>query len=838
MRKGLLILLWGTVSLFSADHAFYRSIVLATCSSLPECSLYAKQVGSNIQKDPNLLRIQKAKGFSVLSRPSGRYYIAAIEPLYDDNTTLMLFEFAKKFFHDAFIYQHKGAYKTARSPFYIYQPAVNRDSHKKSKPAVQAKPAPQTRPHPQISKEEDSRLNLYIPIALAALLILVWLLRRRRSFDKGKPHAQMEELLVGVGKQIHAPAKEIIQSSEKILQTPLSPEQIQEIEKIRHSDIRVLNVATELIEYMRIKADEITIRQERFYLDNVLDEVAGNVAHAFRGEGIRLIYDIEKKVPSRLKGDPDNLGKIIRKLIESAIRRSGKGDVKLIIRVDGTEKKPIISYSVIDAAVPLSKHEIERIFEPFCVDDRGSGLSLFIAQSIAKRMGGWIEAKNNPDRGNRFTAVLPFSPVDEDRRFYPLPAKGYTGRSVLIVDPHTPSAEAIQHLFEYFKNRVTLAGPDETKASEAWLRYDLILVAPEALNEESVAFLKTHKTSLQGKLVLVVDMLMPHPKAQAYRPLFDAQIAKPLDRQRIYDLIVDLWKDKVPQERKEVRIQTQPTTKEEIPAEVEEAPNITKESFCIFKGASLLIVEDNKINQKVLISLLSTSGIRIVIAEDGKEALQKLESEGPFDLVLMDINMPVMDGYEATRHIRMQEKYADLPVVSLTGLGLPEEIAKMYAIGMNRHLLKPLKVGQLYTIFKEFLPYSQTEASAQSQPDQPESNDLVDFQKGIALANHERTLYAEVLSEFAKLYETLPERSLNPADTKTLYKTAIDLKGVAANLGAFRLADSADKIVTDIRDGKKVTEETITQLQTVLKKTLQTIHAFLQKEQGTCVSAA
>ncbi|NPA29779.1 MAG: response regulator [Epsilonproteobacteria bacterium] len=828
----LILLCLGAYSL--SAEAFYRSVIFATGTSLPECSLYAKQMGEKFQKDPKMRRLQKEKGFSVLSRPSGRYYVAAVEPLYDDNTTLVVLDFVKKSFPDAFVYHHKGAYKPVKPAFYTIKSAP----HVQSAPAAKPHDKPVRPARHAAQKSEESSVLVYL-LGFVALLLLIGFLRHRIKSESMRRHLEekhenVEDLLVDVGKQIHTPAQEIIQSSEKILQTPLTPDQAKEIEKIRHSDIRVLGVATELIEYMRIKADEITLRKECFYLDNVLDEVAGNVAHAFEGEGVRLIYEIDKEVPSRLKGDPDNLGKIIRKLIESAIRRSGEGDIYLGVHLDGTAKKPIISYTVVDAAPPLSQENLDGIFEPFAATEErhGSGLSLYIAQSLAKKMGGWVEAKNDGAGGNRFTAVLPFEPVDEDRRFYPLPAKAYTGRSVLIVDPHTPSAEAMEKMFGYFKSRVEINPDIDLQEADAWKGYDMVVIAPEALCAETRDALRRERGRAKAKLVLAVDMLMPHPDAQTLRPLFDAQIAKPLDRQRVYDLLVDLFKEEIPPERKTARTQTQPTTEGAVYPDVEEAEGITKESFAIFSGASLLVVEDNKINQKVLLSLLGSSGIRIVVAEDGKEALEKLESEGPFDLVLMDINMPVMDGYEATRRIRKQEKYADLPVVSLTGLGLPEEIAKMYAIGMNSHLLKPLKIGQLYTIFKRFLPHSETEIRPSKTSQEPLPNDAVDFRRGIALANGDRALYTEVLSEFTHLYENLPESRLNPSDPRELYRTAIDLKGVASNLGAFLLTDAADRVVANIRNGKAVPQEDLQNLKTALEETLRAIKMFLKKERG------
>ncbi|MEJ2500868.1 MAG: response regulator, partial [Campylobacterales bacterium] len=230
-------------------------------------------------------------------------------------------------------------------------------------------------------------------------------------------------------------------------------------------------------------------------------------------------------------------------------------------------------------------------------------------------------------------------------------------------------------------------------------------------------------------------------------------------------------------------------------------PNITKNSFGAFAGASVLIVEDNLINQKVLLSLFNGSGIKVTVANDGVEALDAVENpKNRFDLVLMDINMPVMDGYEATRHIRSDAKYDDLPIVSLTGLGLPEEISKMYALGMNAHLTKPVQVGRLYTVFSRFIKTvsPQVQAAKSTVKETPFVNtEVLAAKDGLMRASGDAELYSEILEEFAKLYSSADqslEMFIKTGNFDGAKQLAHDIKGVSANIGANHMAQVCEAL--------------------------------------------
>jgi len=365
-------------------------------------------------------------------------------------------------------------------------------------------------------------------------------------------------------------------------------------------------------------------------------------------------------------------------------------------------------------------------------------------------------------------------------------------------------------MLEYFKHDVSVRSLTAIgNKSDILFESEVVIVAQEAFTPDMQSLIRRVKSETEAKVVLAGSMIQETHDVSKLKSLLDARIMKPLNLQRVYDLIVDLFEESI-KEVDTVGITPRHTTPTAVTQQsyedVPETPNVTKSSFADFRGASVLIVEDNLINQKVLLSLFNGSGIKVTVAGDGIEALEAIEKpDSHFDLVLMDINMPVMDGYEATRHIRGESKYDKMPIVSLTGLGLPEEIAKMYALGMNAHLIKPVQVGRLYTVLKRFVkpvPQQAAPAKAQSATSIVKTTDFVNNEAlaardGLARASGDAALYGEILEEFIKLYAAADDTLgmfMRTGDHEGARKLCHDIKGVSASIGAMHLSQVCDAL--------------------------------------------
>lgn len=835
--KPLLVLLslLAAMALFAAQP--YMNIVVASGGSKAETDVFAHKLKRALAEDKVFKKARRTEGADVVSRASGKYYIATIEPIYDSEVALALLEKVQRIFPDAYIFVHRGDQ--------VSEPASKADHT----PA-----APKTKTVYVEKKEAGTPSGMVLAGVLSLALIvfglLLYSLRQKRRIETvsealKREHEELEsiierqeDIMVNVGEKIREPVNEISSSSEKIMQTELDPVQLEELAKIKNSDQLLLAITNDLIDFLNIKSDKIQLRHELFNINNVLDEMAGMVSKRARGSKVEFIFDIEKEVPAKFIGDSLRLGQVLMNLLSNAMKFTKDGEVRLhICRLENAGEKVMLRFVISDTGIGIDPARFDEIFEPFAsVNDlKETGLGLYISRALTEMMGGTIELKSAVGKGSDFILTIPFDVPDiNEKRFYRLPAKAYTGHKVLIVEVQPTAADALKKMLEYFKNDVSVRSVMALEnKSDILFESDVVIVAEDAFTSEIKTLIGRVKRETEAKVVLAGSMTDTPHDISALAPLIDARIMKPLNLQRVYDLIVDLFEDKI-SEVDTVGITPRHTTptavKSEHHGEVPETPNVSKKSFADFAGASILVVEDNLINQKVLLSLFSGSGIEVTVANDGVEALDAVENpDNHFDLVLMDINMPVMDGYEATKHIRSVPEFNDLPIVSLTGLGLPEEIAKMYALGMNAHLTKPVQVGRLYTVFSRFVKPSEMaeETAKEAVADSRfENSAVLAAKEGLERASNDPELYGEILEEFIRIYANADQTlglMMRTDDLEGAKQLCLDIKGVGSNIGAIELASVCEQLHAALSKGEhkellKLAETFDVQLQALLKE--------------------
>ncbi|RLA77127.1 MAG: hypothetical protein DRG30_01115 [Epsilonproteobacteria bacterium] len=377
-----------------------------------------------------------------------------------------------------------------------------------------------------------------------------------------------------------------------------------------------------------------------------------------------------------------------------------------------------------------------------------------------------------------------------------------------------------------------------------WKQYDIIAIDEELLSPKVVENIKVLKTKKELKVV-GLNSLLRTKKSTPYGDVIDMQLIKPLNQGRVFDLIVDLYRidinqaqieteSEVESEDSKAETKTIQIYKEPIP----EAKNISREQFANFDGVKLLIVEDNLINQKVLTTILDQSGIDISIANNGEEALLMVtDDKVVYDMVLMDINMPVMDGYTATAYIRAIGKFSDLPIVAFTALVLESEVQKMFNAGMNAFLSKPLNIGKLYTAFDMFIGANQSEKPVDKQPSKVAIKlDEIDIKEGIRYANGDEALYVEVLKEFIEYYgETgeLLQTLILEHRFEQIKMICLDMKGLTGAIGAHDMFAKVDEIhKLFIYGNQHLLPKYLEGYQQELDKLIKAIHIYLGSDQA------
>jgi CheY-like chemotaxis protein/signal transduction histidine kinase len=662
---------------------------------------------------------------------------------------------------------------------------------------------------------EIENLNFWVAlVALAAVSLLILFISSRQSrrlqdlhqslFDK---QLEMEKnqniLLTTMSENIHNIAKQAIEEGRQVLSTPAVSTEVKE-EMFANVETRLLDVTNDLIDFLRLKSKKVDIINEEFNINNVLNEVSGTICSRFAGSQCELIFDIDKNIPRRLIGDSLHLGQILESILEYQMDQANLTEVKLEISMFDTYADNIeMQFKVTDTGIGLSTDTIENLFTPYYDEELGSyvGLGLFVANELVTMMDGKLSVQSTIGKGSTFTLAIPLKIVDkENKRMYRLPKKVLIEKKVLIVDDNYNSALAIKKMFAYFRHDVTVLTSEEFRRNIPNLTpYDIIVLHESLFNHRLVEYITKIKMGKSLK-VIALNALLRADKSSFVDDVLDMHLFKPLNQERIFELIVNMYglKDivnpEIKREESDKQIQIHKS-------HILETKDITQERFKDFKGKHLLIVEDNLINQKVLTNLLYLSEINITIANNGQEAVDIVkEGKVDFDLVLMDINMPIMDGYTATQMIRLDTKFDLLPIVAFTALVLDSEIKKMFHSGVNAFLAKPLNIGKLYTAMAMYLldvPLSQVQLS-DFTPREIKNYAGINIEEGIRRSNNNEALYLEVLKEFSTAYgesDTVFKKLVKEHRYEQIKMLCLDMKGLSGAIGAHDMHDLMTEII-------------------------------------------
>ena len=621
----------------------------------------------------------------------------------------------------------------------------------------------------------------------------------REILDRQKRMEERQtDLLTKMSENIHEIAKNAIESRDSVLDKE-SQESLEEIlSKVANEENKLLNITNDLIEFLRLKSKKVSIENARFNLNNVLNEVSGSIANIFPDKNIELIFDIDNNIPKLMIGDSLKLGQVLQNLLESSIEMTEKGEVRLeISRYNTVDEKIELQFQIVDTGCGIGEKEQEEFFEPWYDEAHGEyvGLGAFVSRELSRLMKGELVMQSSKNKGTTFTVVLPFElPDAKNRRNYRLPEKILTEKRVLVVDGNYNAALAAKKMFSYFRHDVKVLTKNDFIVHRPALEvYDIIVLEASLFNTRVNNYLQKIKKE-RGIRVVAMSSLLSGGTGVHAREVMDRELSKPLNQERVFDLIVELYQlDINLEEMEEFEEESETESLPQYRHDLEEAKNITRESFSRFGDCHVLIVEDNIINQKVLINVLEKSGMQITIANNGEIAVDQVLYRGKkFDLVLMDINMPVMDGYTATRKIRESDRYNDLPIVAFTALVLDSEIDKMFESGINAFLAKPLNMGRLYTAFDRFTGEKSAETKTKSIEKVPteKKRSAIDLKEGISFSGGNEALYMEVLSEFLEAYgesDALFEKLVHEKRFEQTKMLMLDMRGLTAAIGAREL---------------------------------------------------
>ena len=653
-----------------------------------------------------------------------------------------------------------------------------------------------------------------VPTAAAAFRDATQRLQAEAALERARDIAEdatkmKSNFLANMSHEIRTPMNAIIGLSHLALQNAKDVRQKDYIAKVHESAKLLLGIINDILDFSKVEAGKLELESVAFDLDEVLTNVATMASTRATAKGLELLFDTDPRIPDRLLGDPLRLGQILLNLVGNAVKFTEKGEVVVRTRLQSAgDGKVKTLFEVRDTGIGMNQEQMDRLFQSFSQADAsttrrygGTGLGLAISQQLAQLMGGAIAVESKPGHGTtfRFVAELATAPPREEEDTRPA-TKDLRGAHVLVVDDTASARQILGTLLESFSCRVTTVSSAED-ALEHWDRADtagdpfsLVLMdwkMPGMDGFEASRRIRERSSDKQPTIVMVTS----HDDPDFDRKLAEAGIQglllKPFTPSGLYDTIISSIQHAADGTIADAR-------KGEWDIErIEE-----------LRGARAVVAEDNEINQQVAREYLENMGLDVVVAPDGNVAV-KLVEKGGVDVVFMDIQMPVMDGYTASRAIRAGGY--EVPIIAMTANMLSGDREKALEAGMNDHVGKPIEVEQLRAALIRWVrpkhaPAKPVERKAVATGDLPASLAGMDVGKALRQVGGNAAFLKKLLEDFhrghARDVDLLREK-LDAGDRDAATRLAHTLKGLGGTFAAARLEATAARVELLLKSGKE-----------------------------------
>lgn len=662
-------------------------------------------------------------------------------------------------------------------------------------------------------------LNIGIVLAMFFMMRLLSLreelqcalaLSKEMEKNADNANAAKGEFLAHMSHEIRTPMNAIIGLSQLMENTDLSSKQKDYVKKIVSSAKHLLGLINDILDYSKIEAKEMGLDNQPFDLNEVLHNLSNIFSLKAEEKGLEFLFDVEATMPHQLIGDQLRLSQVIVNLTNNAMKFTEKGHIILSIRSEELDSKRLrLKFEVRDTGIGMTQEQMHKLFKPFTQADSsisrqfgGTGLGLTISKQLVEMMGGTISVTSEPGRGSSFCFDVLMT-YDDQHPNALISTPELQGLKVLIVDDNETARDILRNMLESFRFTVYEA----ESGDEALRMLESEQVAPQLIvmdymmpgmnGLETIKSLRESGVSVKVPEIMMLSAFAKEDvKLDAKHLGVEKFLDKPVNPSYLFDTIMEIF-----------GFQSQ------------RASGIAKAETLVdvgcIQGAEIILAEDNEINQQVAYELLTQAGLTVTIANNGMEVLELLASsnEKSYDLILMDVQMPVMDGRTATMKIReMDSPYRDIPIVAMTAHAISTEIEKNLASGMNDQVNKPIEIGDLFAaLIKHIPPKGAGENQVFLQDLVPTKTTSgtsiriagIDVEEGIKRVLNDEQMYIDLLRSFRRLYSDAMDQIASNTEAGRLdvnERLVHTIKGNSGTLGAKELYRSAAKLEEGYRN--------------------------------------